>query len=400
MKQSYPMEVASRFSVDADALLAPVPGEDEAAHGVGISLRYDAVYPQIREARTQDDASVPMGEWERPLIKADWKRVAALCADAIATRSKDFQLAAWLCEAWTHLHHIEGLIAGTRVMTALAERYWEHAWPELEPGDTEARVGPFMWLNDTLAMVLTLEVPLVTIEGREPGFVNLDEWQRVITGAMDDEDDEPGTAREALDKQTTRGGNLAALVALHQQLEAGIAAWDAFGRMLDDRLGHDAPHLGRVRDVLMRLAQAVTSLIGDRALPVQRHLEPVPVPVAVESNGYEPMASEAIFAPVSGERAMSDILLDSAIVAPATPILPAVHAGAVANTARVESRAHAYQLLELVARYLSEHEPHSPTPFLLRRAVQWGQMPLPELMREIVRTEGDMSRYLSMLGVE
>lgn len=73
---------------------------------------------------------------------------------------------------------------------------------------------------------------------------------------------------------------------------------------------------------------------------------------------------------------------------------------AVPGTARVESRAHAYELLELVARYLAEHEPHSPTPFLLRRAVAWGQMPLPELMREIVHTEGDMSRYLAMLGVE
>jgi type VI secretion system protein ImpA len=70
------------------------------------------------------------------------------------------------------------------------------------------------------------------------------------------------------------------------------------------------------------------------------------------------------------------------------------------TVSRVESRAHAYQLLDLVARYLAEHEPHSPTPFLLQRAVTWGQLPLPELMREIVRTEGDMARYLALLGIE
>ena len=66
----------------------------------------------------------------------------------------------------------------------------------------------------------------------------------------------------------------------------------------------------------------------------------------------------------------------------------------------IESRAHAYQLIELAARYLTEHEPHSPTPFLLKRAVAWGQMSLPELMREVVRTDGDMSRFFALLEVE
>jgi type VI secretion system protein ImpA len=66
----------------------------------------------------------------------------------------------------------------------------------------------------------------------------------------------------------------------------------------------------------------------------------------------------------------------------------------------IESRAHAYQLIEIVARYLEENEPHSPTPYLLKRAVSWGQMPLANLMREIVRTEGNLTRYLALLGLE
>ena len=68
--------------------------------------------------------------------------------------------------------------------------------------------------------------------------------------------------------------------------------------------------------------------------------------------------------------------------------------------AKVESRAQAYDLIELVASYLAEHEPHSPTPYLLRRAVSWGAMSLPDLMREVLRTEGDTSRFFAMLGLE
>jgi type VI secretion system protein ImpA len=64
------------------------------------------------------------------------------------------------------------------------------------------------------------------------------------------------------------------------------------------------------------------------------------------------------------------------------------------------SRAQAYRTLEAVADYLSKTEPHSPTPYLIRRAVNWGRMPLPELMAEIMREEGDLNRMISVLGLQ
>ncbi|SDD61751.1 type VI secretion system protein TssA [Paraburkholderia lycopersici] len=380
MKQAFPMDVEPRFDAGIDVLLVPVPGCEE---GAGASLRYDPLYQQIREARHQDDASVPMGEWERPLVKADWKRVAALSADALATRSKDFQLAAWLCEAWANLHGVEGLTAGTRLLTALAERYWSSAWPMLEAGDADARVAPFVWLNDTLALVLTLHVPLLVIDEREPAQVNLDEWQRAVLDGGD-----AGAAdltRDLLDKHVKRGDNLPALVSLYQQLELARAAWGKFRHLLDELLQDDSPHLGRVDDVLMRLTRAVTSLCGNQAPSA------APQASAADDAGQNLAgASSAVSHPASTENTMSN----------ATPDLPSPTAPVRSLPARVESRAQAYQLLELVAGYLAEHEPHSPTPYLLRRAVSWGEMSLPELMREVVRTEGDMSRFYAMLGLE
>ena len=44
-----------------DALLEPVSNDDD-NHGAGVSLRYDPVYQQIRDARRHDDATLPMGE--------------------------------------------------------------------------------------------------------------------------------------------------------------------------------------------------------------------------------------------------------------------------------------------------------------------------------------------------
>ena len=62
------------------------------------------------------------------------------------------------------------------------------------------------------------------------------------------------------------------------------------------------------------------------------------------------------------------------------------------------SREEAYAVLESIAEYLGSIEPHSPTPYLIRRAVRWGRMPLPELMEEIVQEEGDLNQLFKLVA--
>ena len=62
------------------------------------------------------------------------------------------------------------------------------------------------------------------------------------------------------------------------------------------------------------------------------------------------------------------------------------------------SRDEAYATLEAVAAYLQKREPHSPTPYLVKKAVRWGKLPLPELMQEIMREEGDLNRMSNLFG--
>ncbi|MFC7538661.1 hypothetical protein ACFQU2_03305 [Siccirubricoccus deserti] len=60
----------------------------------------------------------------------------------------------------------------------------------------------------------------------------------------------------------------------------------------------------------------------------------------------------------------------------------------------IASRDAAYQRLEEVAQYLEALEPHSPVPALLRRAIGWGRMQLPELLAELMKEEGGPFRLL------
>jgi type VI secretion system protein ImpA len=62
------------------------------------------------------------------------------------------------------------------------------------------------------------------------------------------------------------------------------------------------------------------------------------------------------------------------------------------------TREEAYATLEAVASYLQQREPHSPTPYLIQKAVRWGRLPLPELMKEIMREEGDLNRMSNLFA--
>lgn len=369
MNPSDLIEAELSFAVDLGPLLAPLADGD----GVGVSLRSDPVWQQIRDAQREDDPSIPMGEWERPLIKADWHSVASLSADALARRSKDFHLAVWLCEAWTRLYRLEGLMAGTQLLTEFVDRFWDHAYPQIDGQDAEARAAPLHWISRKLEIVLKLNVPLIGLSV-EPGFINLDDWQRVVAASLQEDDDAPPThlPREMLDREAAQGSNLALLRQLERTVDSVQGAIDDLARRLDDRLGDDAPSFARVKATLSELQRAARTLRGSHALD--------DAPVA-----QVPPESAEIHVPQHDDSQMEVGMQPRAL-----PV----------TFDHIVDRAHAYRLLEDIARYLAEHEPHSPTPYLLARAVSWGRMPLPELMRDIVSQEGDLGRYMAMLGVQ
>ena len=67
----------------------------------------------------------------------------------------------------------------------------------------------------------------------------------------------------------------------------------------------------------------------------------------------------------------------------------------------IRSRAEAYQGLSEIADYLTKIEPHSPTPYLIRRAVAWGDMSLAELLQELVGDNpANLKTVYSLLGIK
>jgi type VI secretion system protein ImpA len=400
-------EAANGFAPDLAAFLAPLEIEGEGP--AGPPLRYDPVYSRIRDARMEEDASLPMGEWTRPLKKADWRATEMLCAEVLQRRSKDLQVAAWLTEAWVHRHAIDGLIAGTRLLEGLARDFWQDVHPCIgEDGDADMRTATFVWLNDTLAQTLLMRVPLLAWPDFSPPFINLGDWQRALTtefgaGAAAAAGNAKSKAKDVAEEPNAQtvsrqdildhaARDLHALAALDDRVALAADIWQELTALLDERFGADAPSLSKVAEMLARMRQALRSLLQERDPRDEEEPEEPAMPV-------EPSASWAAYASTPAATSMDDNDMSEAPLSPSPISPPSGPLPQAAASGRIGSRAEAYQLLELAAAYLMREEPHSPTPYLVNRAVAWGRMPLPQLMQEVLREDGDLNRFFSIIGV-
>lgn len=343
-----------------EPLLAPLPGPDSA----GVALRYDPQYRQIQNARQEDDASLPMGEWEAPLRQADWSEVAGLCCNVLATRSKDLQVAAWLSEAWLRLYGADGMLAGVNLLLGLIERYWDGAWPRIEDGEHEPRCSPFVWADRNLALACAQHLPLLKNEEGEPPWLYLEDWRRsAMRGAGNgqaSETKEHGIDPDLVRRLAKQPLNQAYLRNQLPKLESIRLTWRKMGQALDERLGLDAPGLRTMDEQLSALIRTASNLLND---------------IADGGDAFE--------------------ATDSALIAEA----PIVDGGVQPETfADCTGRDQAYRQLGLIADYLRSIEPHSPTPYLLRKAVDWGRMSPEELMRDVMQDDGTFARYLSLLA--
>ena len=75
-------------------------------------------------------------------------------------------------------------------------------------------------------------------------------------------------------------------------------------------------------------------------------------------------------------------------------LMPAAPSGAIA------SRAEAYRRLAEAANVIERLEPHSPIPYLVRRAVELGSMPFPLLMRALIRDSSVLHEMNRELGIK
>lgn len=375
-------------AIDWDALMRPV-SEDRPG---GDYLRYDGPYDAISEARRQDDPDLPQGVWEVELKRADWKRVAAIAIEVLQTKTKDFQIAAWLLESLIHLRGFAGCADGLRVLNLLTEHFWESAHPEIEDNDLDSRLAPLQWIGDKAADALRM-VPVSMATPKTPVVYSMADW--VAAQHLDKLAQKKPELLKAAASQGKANQAEIKLAVLElpprprdqwfHAIRTALNECNKLSRALDDLCGREAPSFRKLIDELQNIERLYVSLF----------------PKLTEAAMKAPKPAEAAALPAED----AGILAEGPAAAPATAEVPAallngILAAADATAKQgIQSREEAYVLLEAVASYLLRTEPHSPVPYLIRRAITWGHMSFGELLGQFIDDPNQLRRLYGFLGV-
>ena len=335
-----------------DDLLKPVAGDNPA----GKSLRYDPVYDKIKEARREED-DAPQGEWQRERKIADWTLVIKLCADSIADKSKDLQLAAWLTEALLRKDGFNGLLRGLTLLRGMIDEFWDGLFPENEDGDLELRAGPLDWVGSYLEQ--PIKYAPITKSGL--GYFKFKESRTV---GYEEQANENSAKREAYDSAKREGKitadefdaavkatSTAIYAAWMEDFDKSLETVDGLNETCQEKFGDYSPSFSKLRTALEEVRNVVRGVYVKR----QENEAPPPPPEAEPEPEPEPQVS---YSPAFSSHA----------AAAAAPARAKTASGIVpGNLDEVPLR------LAAVAKYLRSNDAYDPAPYLMLRGYRWGE---------------------------
>jgi type VI secretion system protein ImpA len=359
--------------MDIQSLLQPISADAPCGQDLSFSIDFD----HIAEMRREDDPTLEQGEWVTALKVADWPGVARQCTQLLQTKTKDLRLANWLTESWSLTEGFPGLARGIELQAALAEHFWPGIYPLPDGIDQDERIGNLAWLlHRIVGLVETLPV---TRSRQGPGH-SLRDWQqaRQAASAPAPAYGQPETAetqRPTLDVLQRAARDTPASL-WQQRLDAIRAAEAALARWqtaVDAQLGAEGPGFSKARDMLASVRHDMDRLARD---------------VGISADGVASTPSDDTN--VAGAAAQADGHASGDGAA----------AQATAQGGPPRTRAQALQRLREVAEYFRRTEPHSPVAYLADKAVKWGDMPLHEWLRQVVKDEGSMAHLQELLGLD
>lgn len=356
--------------VDLDLILQPIPGDNPA----GEDLRYSGIYDEIREARRADEV-LSQGAWQTDLKVADFPKALNISVDALTTRSKDIQIAAWLSEALVKLHGFAGLRDSLKILHGLQDRFWEDLFPLVDDGDMESRANAISWVDTQVGLAVkgiaftgvagysfldwedsqTFDVP----EGFESlGEAEVNKFRDLKARA----ESERRVTADLWRKEITQTRR-ASVEATNKVIDECWSALKDLNTVIEEKFDRNqAPGLGELRKSLDAVHTQVTNLLNAKRIE-----EPDEIPDEEVSEGNES---------TDGGRVSKS-----------------------AASGAISGRRDALKRLGEIAEFFKKTEPHSPVSYLVQRAVKWGDMPLDTWLQEVVKDAGVLGQLKETLGV-
>lgn len=367
-----------------DDLLAPISDESPSGEYLkdnrslfrGYRNEFNMAQSSFRQL-----VEVPDALEDAELVDANttnWNKLSESCHLCLATKSKDLEIFSWFTVAQLFTSEpFNNLNSALMSMEAVVESFWSTLHPMLpekkRKGNTEQeqaveiiehRIKPLLQLVGDTAESGLLYMPLQMLP-----LVGEIDFGRFYKAEKD------GSLSNLKDEAVIAYGHEKSEV--EERIRALGSALDALVRLETSLLekcrdaGATPLSFKFVKDAIERLISSLRFLVGEQFAHWPLDPEPVLTP-------QEPqMASEEVSEQViNATESVSD-----------TPVTTTQQASlniTALPTGGVATREQALANLQSIADYFLEHEPHSPIYLLLKRAIRWGGMSLPELLEELV----------------
>jgi type VI secretion system protein ImpA len=334
-----------------EELLTPIPGENPS----GPDIRYDSkfsVYDEIKEARRQDD-DLSQGDWQRERKVADYNRVIRLTREALASKTKDLQLAAWFVDAKLRTQGFSGLLEGLTVCDGLVRNFWETLNPPLEGGDEEPRMAHLDWVG-------ALELPVKSVPLTRQGYDWLKYKESRLVGyeeqAKSDKEKKLRAERLAEKKLTPEAFDKAFVetpkafyLQSEKELDLCLKSVADLDELCGQKFRDSRPSFSKLRNALEEVRHVVHGLLQKK-----RETEPDPVEEPIVDTASQTAQSSG--SGVQGQSPSSRIEFS------------------VLTSSEPPERREAIASVAKVAAYLRHTEPFSPAPYLMMRGLRWGEL--------------------------
>lgn len=350
--------------MDAKLLEDPISETLPCGSDMSFSPEFDA----IQEMRREDDPSLDQGAWVTSLKVADWKGVEALTAKLLQTQTKDLRLVMWWCDAAARNRGYAGLAEGLELSARLCERYWAEMHPLDEAGEWDQRIGNLGWM---LQRVSHLAQRLPVTQAAVGSFTLVDlATARALQAQIDKH---PEEAEHLAQDRITLERYMRALrdtakpwlldtLAAARRCETAL---QGLQQIVDSRLGDEGPSFSSAREALSSAVHDIERLAKETGALSASTSPPTTAGVEVAHDERAPVG------------------------------VPAAGAGGT-----IRSRAQALVQLREVADYFRRTEPHSPVAYLADKAAHWGEMPLHQWLRTVLKDPGALSHVEELLGLD
>lgn len=362
--------MASPLYIDINSLLEPVSAESAVGSDIRQDVSATSEYSRIRDARKGARAAERSNIFDNDSSAADehWRTVLQLAPDILKSQAKDLEIASWYTEALVRRAGFQGLRDGFTLIRQMIEQYWDNLYPLPDEDGIATRVAALTGLNGEGAEgVLIAPMRSVPITQGARGPYSYWQYKQALDAQRitDDQGRADLIAKNGFSVDDIQAAvdqsDQTFYVDLRDDVRDALDEYKRISQLLDERCGiHDSPPASNIINTLGEILGAIT------------HVGRLKLPQAAEESA-----------------AGTDHSDDAGAASPATT-----------NMGPIKSRDEAFRQLAQISQFFRQTEPHSPVSYVIEKAVKWGNMPLGDLIQELIPDSSSRNTFGSLTGVK